>query len=168
MGLATTIALRSLRQKPGRTIFSVAGIAIGIATVVGIFTLDHNTLLGRTRGAEPEWEAEIEVSPGRKMENPRQELEALPGILGVTAAFQKAAWFRVSSMDAGRAVNVALIALEPRSAASLQAVQVELGRPLDADAPAGTAEVLIGRALAEEYGLAPGDTCLAVSFSITG
>ncbi len=157
MGLATTIALRSLRQKPGRTFFSVAGIAVGIATVVGIFTLDHNTLLGRMRGAEPEWEAEIEVSPGRELENPRQQLEQLPGILGVTAAFQKAAWLRTPAMAAGQAGNVAMIALEPRNAASLAAVQVEAGRPLDPDAPAGTAQVLIGRAIAEEHGIGLGD-----------
>jgi putative ABC transport system permease protein len=158
MGLASTIALRSLRQKPGRTFFSIAGIAVGIATVVGIFTLDHNTLLGRTRGAEPEWEAEIEVSPGRKMENPRAELEQMPGILGVTAAFQKMAWFRDHRMEPGRAVHVTMIALEPRSAASLEAVQLDAGQPLDAEAPAGVAQILIGRALAEEHDLGPGDT----------
>jgi putative ABC transport system permease protein len=158
MGLGRTIALRSLRQKPGRTFFSVSGIAVGIATVVGIFTLDHNTLLGRTKGVEPEWEAEIEVSPGRKMENPRQKLEELPGILGITAAFQKTAWMRLPSMEVGRAGIVSMIALEPRSAASLNALQLDEGRPLDPDAPEGTAEVLIGRALAEGHGLQVGDT----------
>ena len=49
MVLARTIALRTLLGRPGRTFFSVLGIAVGIATVVGIFTLDHNTPLGRTR-----------------------------------------------------------------------------------------------------------------------
>ena len=153
MGLATTIALRTLCQKPGRTFFSVAGIAVGIATVVGIFTLDHNTLLGRTRGAEPEWEAEIEVRPSRRVEDPRRELEQMPGILGVTAAFQKNAVVRPEG-DRTKRTGVQLVALEPESAASLEAIQLLEGAPLDAVGRRG--EVLVGHELAEEHGLGVG------------
>ena len=145
MGLASTIALRSLLQKPGRTFFSVAGIAVGIATVVGIFTLDHNTLLGRTRGAESEWEAEIEVRPSRKVENPRGELEEMSGIVGVTAAFQKVAAVRPAGQSTP-GTSVQLVAIEPDAAASLEALQLLEGAPLTADQSGG---VLIGRAVAE-------------------
>jgi len=158
MGLATTIALRSLRQKPGRTLFSVAGIAVGIATVVGIFTLDHNTILGRTRGAEPEWEAEIEVRPSKGVEHPEEALRTMPGILGVTAAFQKGALARAATPEA-KTTPVQLVALEPEGASSLQALQLLEGAPLEASAPgAGRRQVLVGRALAEEDGIGIGDT----------
>ena len=48
MGLAITVARRSLLQRPGRTLFSLAGIALGIATVVAVVVLDHNTIVGLT------------------------------------------------------------------------------------------------------------------------
>jgi putative ABC transport system permease protein len=157
MGLATTIALRTLRQKPGRTLFSIAGIAVGIATVVGIFTLDHNTILGRTRGAESDWEAEIEVRPSKGVEDPVGTLETMPGIVGVTAAFQKGALVRALQHEL-KPTPVQLVALEPEGATSLQALQLSEGRPLEAGAPGGAGrQVLIGRALAEDSGLGPGD-----------
>ena len=96
MVLARTIALRTLVQRPGRTFFSVLGIAVGIATVVGIFTLDHNTLLGRSAGPNDDWQAEIEVSPSVVVEKPEEELRGMPGVLGVTAAFQNSVLFRKS------------------------------------------------------------------------
>ena len=60
MGLAGTITRRSLRQHPGRTLFSILGVAVGIATVVATFTLDHVTLLSRT-WVDPNWRADLEV-----------------------------------------------------------------------------------------------------------
>ena len=61
MGLVTTVARRSLLQRPGRTLFSILGVAVGIATVVAIFTLDHNTILSRTMPGNEEWRADIEA-----------------------------------------------------------------------------------------------------------
>ena len=52
MGLASTLARRSLLQRPARTLFSILGIAVGVATVVGVFTLDHNTIQGLQRRYE--------------------------------------------------------------------------------------------------------------------
>ena len=36
MGLSLTLARRGLLSRPGRTLFSVLGIALGVATVVGV------------------------------------------------------------------------------------------------------------------------------------
>ena len=88
MGLATILARRSLLQRPGRTLFSILGIAVGIATVVGIFTLDHNTLIMRSQEDDPEWQAEIEVSPSAGVTKPREDLTKVAGVSDVTAAFQ--------------------------------------------------------------------------------
>ena len=46
MGLTITIARGGLLQRPGRTLFSILGIGLGIATVVGVITLDHTTIGG--------------------------------------------------------------------------------------------------------------------------
>ena len=40
MGFATLLARMGLTRRLSRTIFSILGIAVGIATVVGIFTLE--------------------------------------------------------------------------------------------------------------------------------
>ncbi|MFT5733827.1 MAG: hypothetical protein ACI8WY_002508, partial [Planctomycetota bacterium] len=49
MGLSFMIARRSLLQRPGRTLFSILGVALGVATVVGVITLDHATIEGYAR-----------------------------------------------------------------------------------------------------------------------
>ena len=83
MGLAAILARRSLLQRPGRTLFSILGIAVGIATVVGIFTLDHNTLILRAHSDDPDWQAEIQVSPSEGVKNPRAELQDVVGVSDV-------------------------------------------------------------------------------------
>ncbi|MEO2093358.1 MAG: hypothetical protein ABGY71_04760, partial [bacterium] len=92
MGLAFTLARRSLVQRPARTLFSILGIAVGIATVVGVYTLDYNTIQGlQKRYAGPdsaEWSPEIEVSPGPGVKDPRGTLEKLEGVAGAAAFFQ--------------------------------------------------------------------------------
>ena len=59
MSLARTIAGRSLWKRKARTLFSVAGIALGIATGVGVFTLDHNTVLGLSLKGLGDWRPEL-------------------------------------------------------------------------------------------------------------
>ena len=76
MALVRTIAGRSLSQRPGRTVFSILGIAIGIVTVVGVFTLDHNTVVGMSRRSLDEWRPELEVQADAAMQDPRGALEA--------------------------------------------------------------------------------------------
>ena len=78
MGLARTIAGRSLRGHPGRAIFSILGVAVGIATVVAVFTLDHVTVLSRTIGLDPGWGADLEVRPSAEVEDARAS-EQPPG-----------------------------------------------------------------------------------------
>ena len=166
MVLARTIALRTLSQRPGRTFFSVLGIAVGIATVVGIFTLDHNTLLGRTQGPTDDWQAEIEVSPSVVVEDPEAELREIPGVLGVTAAFQNTVALKTEGLAGAEAERkggrgkrsgsqrVHLIALDAPDVGALETVQVDLGRAFEQ----GRAEAMIGPALAETYGFEVGST----------
>jgi putative ABC transport system permease protein len=158
MGLAATIAGRSLLQRPGRTLFSVLGIAVGIATVVCIFTLDHNTIVARGRSSDPEWRAEIEVSPSASVQDPRAELERVPGVKEVTAAFQSEVLLVPSGGDERSAERVSLVGLEPETAPRLGAYHLLEGRSME---PAAIrAEALIGEGLARRAGIGPGDAIL--------
>jgi putative ABC transport system permease protein len=158
MALVATIARRSLLQRPARTLFSVLGIGVGIATVVTIFTLDHNTLVGRARSQDPDWRAEIEVSPSAAVRDPRAELAGVPGILDAAAAFQNEVILVPPPAEepAERreaAARVHLVALEAERAAGLEAYAVALGRDLE-----GAGEVLLGDGIARRFDLAIGDT----------
>lgn len=151
MGLAATIARRSLFQRPGRTLFSILGIAVGIATVVGIFTLDHNTLRVRSHSDDPDWRAEIEVSPSKALQNPRAALSAVSGVTDVSAAFQSQASFWAADPPRGPGTRVVLIAMEPESSRELGGYFLARGRDLTPNAARN--EVLVGERLAEELGL---------------
>ena len=163
MGLAVNLAAKSLFGRPGRTFFSILGVAVGIATVVGVFTLDHTTVLSRTIALDPTWGgADMEVRPSGTMDDPRAELLALEGVAGVAAFFQNDARIRSLDPDAGRAQgpdgfdSARLFALEAEVAPSLGVYHIEDGRPIRPN----RREVLIGRAVAEGHGLAPGDSML--------
>ncbi len=156
-GLSARLARRSLAAHPARTLFSVLGIGVGIATVVGLYTLDHNTLLGRAQSDDPDWRAEIEVSPSLAVERPREELERVPGVGRIAAAFQADAL--LASADAPQAtVAVTLVALETGAARGLGAYRVELGRDLvpGGDGAGGRGEALVGEGLARRMALGPG------------
>ena len=49
MRLASRIAWRSLASRPARTATSVLGIAVGVATVLSVLIVDHNTILTEMR-----------------------------------------------------------------------------------------------------------------------
>ena len=45
MRIAFLLAWRSLTSRPGRSLTSILGIAVGIATVLAVQVIDHNTIL---------------------------------------------------------------------------------------------------------------------------
>lgn len=158
MGLAAELALRSLRRHRSRTLFSVLGIALGIATVVAIFTLDHNTLLGRARSSDPDWQAEIEVSPSAAVQEPRAELAELPGVARIAAAFQTEATLLPPDARDAQGERVVLIALEVDEVRALDAYRVQSGRDLGSEGSEPLREALVGEALARRLALEPGDS----------
>jgi putative ABC transport system permease protein len=162
MGLATTISRRSLLQHPGRTLFSIFGVAVGIATVVATFTLDHVTLLSRT-WVDPSWRADLEVRAGRGVVDPRAALAETAGVADVAAYFQNEGTARRAPAAEGDgaepspAVQVQVVALDAGRGQAIGAYHVTSGRDLEADA--AEAEVLIGARLAAG-GMELGDTLL--------
>ncbi|MBK7875197.1 MAG: ABC transporter permease [Planctomycetes bacterium] len=175
MSLTSTIAGRSLRQRPARTLFSVLGIALGIATVVGVFTLDHNTLLGLALPGTSDWRPALEVRPAEGVADPKGELEQTAGVAGVSSVFQNEAVVRrrtplpdgtsarrvregSSESDADLKTRARLFALDGDALERIEAVRLLEGRLLDPTAR--EREVLIGTGLAESLGLSVGDGVL--------
>ncbi|MBI5364624.1 MAG: ABC transporter permease [Planctomycetes bacterium] len=173
MSLTTTIAGRSLRQRPARTLFSVLGIALGIATVVGVFTLDHNTLLGLSLPGTSDWRPALEVRPADGVLDPKGELEKTAGVAGVSSVFQNEAVVRrrvpiaqgtserrvrESTPDGDSKTRARLFALDGAALARIEAVRLLEGRLIDPTSK--EREVLIGTGLAEALGLSVGDGVL--------
>jgi putative ABC transport system permease protein len=156
MGLASTLCRRSLTQRPGRTLFSVLGIAVGIATVVGVFTLDHNTIAGLRLPHDEHWRPELEVRPAPGIADPRGKLRATEGVAGAAAFFQNRVEVHVGEAErAGAPFSALCIAAEAESLPSLDAYQLAAGAHIDPTAE--RPQALVGMAVARELNLRPGD-----------
>ncbi|MEE8469214.1 MAG: ABC transporter permease, partial [Planctomycetota bacterium] len=161
MGLAGTVALHSLLGRPGRTLFSVLGIAMGIATVVAVVVLDHNTILGlsapfQTRGTP---DIELRVAPGS--DTGSLQLADIEGVSLLARFFQHEGVARRNPLsevrrDAKRGRRITLMAIEAAHAADFGVYQLASGRHLDPDAEGR--EVLIGSRLAGAMKLSEGDS----------
>jgi len=175
LSLVRTIAGTSLRQRPGRTLFSILGVGLGIAVAVAVFTLDHDTVLGLSLPGLNDWKPALEVQPAPGVEDPHGDLERTQGVAGVSAMFQNEVSLRravASGEGVGgdtervkqnappgeERVQARLFAFESASAAGLDAYRVVEGRGLDPEAR--EREVLVGTELAEALHLAPGDSLL--------
>lgn len=172
MGLVVTLVRRSLGQRRSRTLFSVLGIAVGIATVVAIFALDHNTVVGRAKLADADWQAEIEVSPSAAVADPHAELAKVPGVTAATAAFQNEVVLShlltqpepgtggrlPENEDVSKPQSIEdrvhLVAIEPDFAADLGAYAIARGTGLQVGT--NEAEVLVGDEVARRFQLEVG------------
>ncbi len=155
MGLAARITRSSLVGRPGRALFAVLGIALGIATVVAVFTVDHVSVLSRTIWLDPGWGADFSVRPAPGTADPRKELLQLEGVAGVAAFFENDVSFRPDAgTGAGQRARVQLTALEPGLGRSLGIYALDHGDDLEEGA--GN-QVLLGRNLANRWTLEVGD-----------
>jgi putative ABC transport system permease protein len=159
MGLSLTLARRGLLSRPGRTLFSVLGIALGVATVVGVIVLDFNTIVGLSGPAAERTTPDIQLRlPAGQAE--RDELYQVEGVSLMARYFQNDAAVRSEpiSSDAPDSSEhrewARLIALEAQHAPALGVYSLAAGRDLAAD---GSREVLIGEGVAERFELQLGD-----------
>ena len=157
MKLELLMAWRHLVHRPGKTLASVIGIAVGLATVVTVLVIDHNTLLtqvaGRTQG-DPDVDLVLQADPSSPMtlDEVIDELRAEPTLQGVTA------WGRtsLSLQIEGRARSgIDLISVGPGARDDHGAWAVQEGDDLDftADVP----QVLLSAEVADKAGVAVGD-----------
>ncbi|MBK8177951.1 MAG: FtsX-like permease family protein [Planctomycetes bacterium] len=153
MGVGLLLARRNLTRKFARTLFSILGIAVGIATVVGVFTLDHNTIVGRSKLADSSWQAEIEVSPSAAVKDPSAELARVPGVTAFAAAFQTDVV--IHAAENGSAARARLVAIEPEHAADIGSFALQSGEGLRPRSEESL--VLLGDELARNLGVRAGD-----------
>ena len=170
MGLATTIARRSLLQRKGRTFFSVLGIALGIATAVAVVALDESTIRGITRVDESSVpDLDVPAQPGA---DGLQEIAGLEGVASVARYFQNDASLRLVSPGAEGSLaadgeardqprRVRLFAFGSEDLPALGIHRLAAGRDLRVKAD-GTRdrELLLGEHLAETLGISVGDEVL--------
>jgi putative ABC transport system permease protein len=154
MSLASVIAAASLRRRPGRALFALLGVSLGIAIVVAIFTVDYNTLLSAPGLPSGTYQADLEVRPKAGLEDPRAVLADVPGVLAATATFQNDGRIQVPGQSAGVAA-LRIVAVELQQAASMGLFQVEESFSGELGESPG---VYLGRRTATALGLKPGDT----------
>jgi putative ABC transport system permease protein len=155
MGFSTTIARTSLARRPARALFSVLGVALGIAVAVAILTVDHTTLGRSVRPSDDGWKADLEVHPTGDLEDPNAELGRVPGVLGSTEVLQSDGELLSTELAATgerRGHPVRVVGLQSGDAAKLGLYGLERGAE-----PSGAGEVLLGRRAAERTGLDVGD-----------
>lgn len=158
--LALHLALRAMRTRPAKTLFSVAGISLGVATAVAIFTLDETTVAAKTAAKTEEFaKVDLEVTPADSGVPPAESfarLRAIEGVESAGAIVQSVVELRVDGRPAGRARLVALDAVA-RNSPAFDAYRVAEGRDLPAtDDGAESAGCLLGESLAAQLGLVPG------------
>lgn len=163
MRLARTLARRSLLSRPGRTLFSALGIALGVATVVGVIVLDHNTIVGLSGPARERRTPDVQF----RLPTDRGDTSRLYQVEGVSLAaryFQQHAVARLEPTGGGeegrpddpdKRRKVLLYALEARYGPELGVYSLAAGEHLDPD---GGRQVLIGHGLARHFALEVGDT----------
>src|SRR5262245_25337501 len=151
-----------MRTRPAKTAFSVAGIALGVATAVAIFTLDESTVAAKTaQRTESFAKVDLEVTPADPALSPADAFARLRAIEGVAAAgaiVQSAIEIRIDGREAGRPRLVALDEVA-RTSSAFDAYRVAVGADLPPrDDPSGPPRCLVGEDLAAQLRLDPGRT----------
>ncbi|MBI4880812.1 MAG: ABC transporter permease [Planctomycetes bacterium] len=150
-----------MASRPARTITSILGIAVGIAAVLSVLIVDHNTILTEVlRRPSLSGRPDVEIRP----------LEAATPRPGVPEALQREAdllevlpvfFSRIRALPAGGAAagarDLELVAVHPQAGARFAAWRLAAGESLSSS---GAGEALLPLGLAAELGLGVGDALL--------
>ncbi len=153
MRLTSFVVWKSWVSNPLRTALTVLGVALGVAVVIAIHVLDHNTIRSYLQEKRPDFgRVDLELIPRdrRPLPEVREDLEGREGIAHLGLLHE-------GSLLAQQA-PVELFGLSPLPSRSFAHYQVQSGRDLsDLD---GDGAVLIGEQLALDLGLQVGDKLL--------
>ena len=157
MNYETTIALRYLRSKRKdkfisfTTWIAIAGIAIGVMAiilVIAVMTGFQDEIRDRLLGIRPH----IVLIPDWGVKDPKRVVERLMRIDGVVSA-SPFIEFQAMAQGPARVAGVVVRGLQPKDAAFLRRLMKEGS----VDALKTRGAILLGRELARELGLLPGD-----------
>jgi putative ABC transport system permease protein len=155
MRLVPFLVRRGYSSNRLRAALTVLGIALGIAIVVAIHVVDHNTIKSRLLEQRPDFgRVDLELMPllPRPPEDVRLELAARSDVQAVGLLHQALAALRVGGAPAGTA---SVYGLSPLPSVAFQHYRLEQGEDLsDLD---GDRFVLVARELATARGIQVGD-----------
>ena len=159
MSLTSFIVSRNWASSRLRVLLTLAGIALGVAIVVAIHVMDHNTIQSRLRALDLQrGTVDLEVlpvDPARAPADVVTDLAARPGVRGV-AVWREA--HAVAASAAGQ-LDLAVFGLSPLPAGAFAHYRVDDGRDLEPrDADPASPGILLGGEAARMLGLAAGAT----------
>ncbi len=156
MSLTSFIVSRNWASSRLRVLLTLVGIALGVAIVVAIYVMDHNTIQSRLQARDPRrGQVDLEVLPldsGRTVADVLAELRAQQGVQAV-AVWREA---RGVATVGTTAEELAVFGVGPLPAGSFAHYVVARGRDLvaaDAEFAAGTGGILLGEAAAQRLGV---------------
>jgi putative ABC transport system permease protein len=157
--LALRLVGAYLRAQPLRVLLAVLGIALGVATVVAIFTLDANTIAARLHAragdaVRADLQATLSATAGKPDRETREVLAALPGVARTgSAAFTAARACVLGSAGARVPLELIGIAGEVEAFGGYDTQSgASFGDAWDAPRPEALVPLLIGETLARERG----------------
>lgn len=159
MSLTSFIVSRNWASSRLRALLTLVGVALGVAIVVAIYVMDHNTIQSRLRTVDPQrGQVDLEVQPvdaSATVAATLAELGALRGVQGV-AVWAEA---RGVARGPGNALDLAVFGMGPLPARSFAHYVVARGRDLTvADGDSATPGVLLGEGAAAALGVEVGAT----------
>ena len=158
MSLTSFIVSRNWASSRLRVLLTLIGIALGVAIVVAIYVMDHNTIQSRLVAQDPQrGQVDLEVqpvAPGQTVPEVLAQLRAVRGVQDV------AVWSEARGVvtGSGGAHELAVFGLGPLPAGSFAHYVVARGRDLvaaDAQSPGGG--ILLGEEAAKLLGVDVGD-----------
>ncbi len=152
MSLTSFVVCRNWASSRLRLLLTLAGIALGVAIVVAIYVMDHNTIQSRLLAQDPQrGRVDIELRPS----DPQRSSESVFAALANQDGVQEVAVWREARglLEAGdRRLEVGVFGLGPLPAGPFAHYVVHHGRDLDAgDAEGGG--VLLGSEAARLLGV---------------
>lgn len=158
MSLTCFIVSRNWASSRLRALLTLAGIALGVAIVVAIFVMDHNTIQSRLLRAEPlRGQVDLEVLPVRTDRDPAAVVTELRAQAGVR---EVGIWREARGVveAGGRRDEATVFGIGPLPPGAFAHYVVARGRDLiAADADENATGVLLGEAVAGALGVDVGD-----------
>lgn len=164
MSLTSFVVWKHWGSNRLRTLLTLLGIALGVAIVVAIYVMDHNTIQTRFLLQSPERgpvDLEVLPVPGKTSTEVLTELRARDGVAAATVWREARASLRAGN----ERVDVQVFGLEPWNASTFDHYAIGEGRDLTAED--GDRAILIGAEAARLLGVGPGSV-IALEETVRG